>query len=86
MTEAAFYSIGTYDWELGAYTPQIGVDRWHRLTKWELRVAIRQLRSMGYTCHRRRDIDGSYDDNDTNVIVDRTDDMTVEEVIKSWER
>ena len=39
---------------------------------------------MGYTAHRRRDADGSYDDNDFLVLVERTDGMCWKEIRKSW--
>ena len=81
------YSIGTWDTELQAYTPQagllgpsIGIDLW------TLKARMTELRQMCYTVHYRRDADGSHDDNDWAVLIERTDDLTETEVLESWKR
>lgn len=80
----ATYSVGTWDTESQAYTPQ--TERWTNLTLWELRSALRELRQQGYTAHRYRDIYGEHSDNDWAVLVERTDGMTEASILKSWER
>ena len=81
------YSIGTYDTDAQGYTPQSGVSvPAFNITRAQLRRAMKELRGMGYTCHRFRDPDGGHDDNDTSVIIERTDGLPEEEILKSWER
>lgn len=71
---AALYSVGTWDAELEAYTPQVGLSvPCINVPLNVLRQILRELRAMGYSCHRFRDADGSHDDNDTSVLVERTD-------------
>ena len=71
---AALYSIGTWDTDLQAYTPQEGLTVPCINVPWRtLLEVVRQLRGMGYTCHRVRDTDGSHDDNDWSVLIERTD-------------
>jgi len=71
------YSIRTWDGEVQAYTPQDRLSLpWHGLTLWQLRAAMRELRCMGYRCHRRRSPDGDHDDNDSYVLIERSDMQT----------
>jgi hypothetical protein len=70
------YSVRTWDPELQAYTPQIGIEKWQGLSLWELKAALRALRSMGYSAHRSRDDDRGHDDNDWAVLVERDDEQT----------
>lgn len=68
------YSVRTWDTDMDAYTPQAGMSLpWEGLSLWQLRDALRELRSMGYPCHRFRDADGNHCDNDTFVLVERSD-------------
>jgi hypothetical protein len=68
------YSIGTWDSELEAYTPQLGLTvPCINVPLTTMRQVVRELRSMGYTCHRFRDADGEHGDNDTSVLIERTD-------------
>lgn len=68
------YSVGTWDTDLQAYTPQNGLTVPSQNVPWRtLLEVLRQLRRMGYSCHRFRDADGSHDDNDLTVLVERTD-------------
>jgi len=81
------YSVGTWDTDQQAYTPQVGLSVPSlNVPIGTLRQAMRELRRMGYPCHRRRDSDGSYDDNDWAVLVERTDGMSEAEILKIWER
>ena len=41
---------------------------------------------MGYSVHRYRDSDGSYDDNDFFVLIERTDGESVAKILDSWKR
>lgn len=81
----ARYSIGTWDTNEQAFTPQIGVPAFN-LTLYQLRQSMRMLRDRHYSCHRYRDADGSHDDNDTSVLIERTDGMSEAEILESWKR
>ena len=77
MTVPHTYSVRTWDGDEQAYTPQAGLSLpWCGLTLWQLKAALRELRDMGYSCHRTRDHDGGHDDNDWCVLVERDDEMT----------
>ena len=88
MADKPLYSIGTWDTDAQAYTPQpetktpcINVDIQG------LRRHLRELRDEhGYTAHRFRDDDGGHSDNDWSVLVERTDGKSLEEILKDWER
>lgn len=68
------YSVGTWDTDLQAYTPQLGLTvPSQNVPLWTLKEVLRQLRRMGYSAHRYRDADGGHDDNDWCVLVERTD-------------
>jgi hypothetical protein len=68
------YSVGTWDTDEQAYTPQAGLTvPSQNVPLPGLLAVLRQLRSMGYTAHRYRDADGCHDDNDWSVLVERTD-------------
>lgn len=85
MAETPLYSICTWDTDLQSYTPQIDVPAYN-LTIHELRRSMRLLRDRGYSCHRYRDEDGGHDDNDTAVLIERTDGEDPREILKRWER
>ncbi len=85
MSEA-LYSIGTWDTDLQAYSPQPGVPKSINITLHELRAAMKLLRRMGYSCHRFRDADGTHDDNDWMVLIERTDGKSESEIRESWRR
>lgn len=86
MTEP-LYSVGTWDCERQAYTPQRGLSvPAFNITLAQLRQAIRELRQMGYPCHRYRDEDGDYDDNDWAVLVERTDGLHWKVIRRGWDR
>jgi hypothetical protein len=68
------YSVGTFDGELDSYTPQDGLTLpCINIPLSTLREVLRQLREMTYSCRRRRGPGGDYDDNDSSVMVERTD-------------
>lgn len=80
------YSVGTWDTDAQAYTPQDGVPAFN-LTLAELLGSLRLLRrDHGYTAHRTRDEDGGHDNNDWSVLVERTDGKSEDEIRKSWKR
>ena len=56
------------------------------ITRRQLRTAMRELRRMGYSVHRLRDSDGSHYDNDTDVLIERTDGKPDDEILAEWER
>ena len=69
----ARYSVRTWDSDLQAFTPQTGMTIPSQdVTLWELKAALKELRRMGYTAHRRRCPDGWHDDSDASVLVERT--------------
>lgn len=80
------YSIGTYDWSLAIYTPQEGVGPCFNITRSELRKRIHELRAIGYTAHRRGNVRDGHEDNDTNVLIERTDGKPEAEILKGWLR
>lgn len=90
-TSQPLYSIGTWDPELEAFTPQNGVPAFN-LTRKQLVASIRMLQDCGYTCHRfrERDENGDLDDwaydSDTFVMIQRTDGMSEEAILKEWKR
>jgi hypothetical protein len=82
------YSVGTWDCEKQAYTPQKGLSvPSFNITLAQLRQAVRELRRrLGYSCHRYRDSDGDHDDNDWAVLIERTDGAPWREIRKGWRR
>jgi hypothetical protein len=80
------YSIGTWDTDAQAYTPQIGVDKSFNLTVSELRQAMKRLKYLGYSCHRRGNMFTGHEDNDWMVLVERTDGETEAEILEFWKR
>lgn len=83
----ALYSVGTWDTDKQAYTPQRGVTvPSFNCTLQQLRQSIRDLKRLGYSAHRRRDEDGSYDDNDWAVLIERTDGRPWREIRRGWDR
>jgi hypothetical protein len=80
------YSVGTWDTEVQAYTPQYGLAKSFNLSRSELRQAIRELRKCSYSAHRRRGPDGEHDDNDTMVLIERTDGAPESEILDNWRR
>lgn len=79
------YSIGTWDQELEAFTPQVGVPAFN-LTRSQLRQSMKALKRCGYGCYRLRDPDGSHDTNDTWVLIERTDGKSESEILEQWKR
>lgn len=87
MSESVAYSVGTWDTDKQAYTPQRGLSvPSFNITLAQLRQALKELRTMAYKAHRYRDEDGSHDDNDAYVIVERTDGKYWKKVMKEWRR
>lgn len=82
------YSVGTWDTDQQAYTPQAGLTVPCVNVGWRtLLEAMRQLRRRhSYSAHRYRDPNGDHDCNDWAVLVERTDGMTEAEVLESWKR
>jgi hypothetical protein len=66
------YSITTWDYEQQAYTPQQGLSVPSLNVSWRgLLAAVRELKAMGYSCHRVRAAEGTHDDNDCAVMIER---------------
>jgi hypothetical protein len=83
----ALYSVGTWDTDEQAYTPQSGLSvPAFNITLRQLRQAIRELRGMGYTVHYRRDSDGGHQNNDYSVLIERPDGADETEIRKYWRR
>jgi hypothetical protein len=81
----ARYSVGTWDSDEQSYTPQEGIAKSFNITLAELRQAVRDLKQMGYSCHRLRD-DVCYGCNDWAVLIERTDGASEAEILKGWRR
>lgn len=81
------YSVGTWDTFRQAYTPQSGLSvPSFNMTGRQLLQAVRELRRIGYSLHRRRDADGDYEDNDPMVLIERTDGLHWKKIRRSWDR
>lgn len=81
------YSIGTWDTKKQAYTPQRGLSvPSFNITRGQLRQAMKELRELGYSVHRYRAADGTHDDNDWCVLIERTDGRHWKEIRKNWKR
>lgn len=80
------YSVGTYDWNEHAYTPQEGAPNSMNIPFRDLRPILHALRDMGYSAHRRGNIRDRSDDNDSNVLIERTDGKPESEILKGWKR
>jgi hypothetical protein len=86
LVSKAVYSVGTWDPEAQAYTPQIGVGPSINVDWRGLLRVMRNLRAAGYSAHRTRDERGDHEDNDWTVLVERTDGLTDAEVLEDWKR
>ena len=65
------YSVGTWDMDLQAYTPQEGLTvPSQNVDIHGLRRALKELRRLGYSCHY---CSKRHWDNDCAVLVERTD-------------
>lgn len=90
MTEP-LYSIGTWDSELQAYSPHKDLPAFN-LTRKQLVEVMRALRKDGYRCHRYRwrneagELTSESWDNDTSVLIERTDGKDPELIQEDWER
>lgn len=80
------YSVGTWDTDQQAYTPQVGVGRSINISFRGLVRVMRRLRRLGYSAHRIRNDEGDHYDNDTSVLVERTDGISRVEVLEAWKR
>jgi hypothetical protein len=70
----ALYSVGTWNTDEQAYTPQAGLTvPSQNVDIHGLRRVLKELRGMGYSAHRYRDSNGEHDRNDWCVLVERTD-------------
>ena len=81
------YSVGSWDTDIQAYSPQEGLS----VPSFNVPLAvlvkiIRELRTMGYSCHRFRDADGGHEDNDWSVLIERTDGKPEEKIREEWRR
>lgn len=83
----SFYSVGTYDRDLQAYTPQLGLSVPSlNITLAELRQAVRELRRVHcYGAYRVRDTDGDRY-SDPEVLIERTDGEPEAEILERWKR
>jgi hypothetical protein len=80
------YSIGTWDMDLQAFTPQSGLKNCMNISRDVLKTRMRALRCMGYSVHRRGNIHDGHDDNDTSVLIERTDGKPESEIMENWKR
>lgn len=81
------YSIGTWDTNEQSYMPQADMrNPCINVDIHGLRRALTELRrEHGYAANRIR-FDNGERDSDWSVLVERTDGMPVEEILKQWER
>lgn len=65
------YTVTTWDMDEESFTRQLGmIEPWENLTIWQLKAALKELRTMGYDCHYLRDKNGNHDANDFSVCVE----------------
>jgi hypothetical protein len=87
VAETVLYSVGTWDMERQAYTPQRGLSvPSFNITLAQLRQAVRELKRMGYGSYRLRGPDGSHDTNDPAVLIERTDGKCWKNIMREWKR
>ena len=68
------YSIGTWDTDEQAYTPQVGLSvPSQNVPLSVVKRVLTELREMGYSAHRFRDANGEHNNNDWSILVERTD-------------
>lgn len=85
--QTPLYSIGTWDTHRQAFTPHRGLSvPSFNITILQLRVAMRELQETGYRCHRYRGLNGGEEDNDTSVIIERTDGQPWLDIRRGWNR
>lgn len=84
MTQT-LYSIGTWDSDIGCFTPQVDVPS-IGLTRKQLVESMRMLQSMGYSCHRTGNTSQVCRDSDPSVLIERTDGLSEETILKGWGR
>lgn len=81
------YSVGTWDTNAQAFTPQTGLTVPCVNVPWRtLLECMRQLRRMGYAADRYRDADGGHETNDPMVLVERTDGKPESVILDEWRR
>jgi hypothetical protein len=80
------YSVGTWNTDEQAYTPQAGLKNCLNITRAELRTRIGALRCMGYSAHRKGNVRDGHDDNDWTVLIERTDGKPKSEILEDWKR
>lgn len=69
----ARYDVLTWDADQNGWTPQDGLENESQgVDIHGLRRVLRELRGFGYSCHRVRESDGTYD-SDPSVLVERVD-------------
>lgn len=87
MSTEPLYSVGTWDAEAQGYTPQPEMRNQCINVTWRgLLAALRELRrEHGYEAYRVRWEDGSRD-SDWSVLVERTDGLPLEDILRQWER
>ena len=64
------YTVRTWDSDLEDFTPHDAQSQ--NITLWQVRSVLRDLRRLGYSCHRVRMPHGGYD-SDPSVLVERVD-------------
>jgi hypothetical protein len=83
----ALYSIGVWDMDEQAFTaPDFLPMATMNISRGKLRAAMHLLRDRGFSVHRFRDADGSHDDNDPQVMIERTGGRCPARILESWKR
>lgn len=87
MRSEPLYSVGTWDTDKQAFTPQHGLSvPSFNITRSQLRQAVRELRRMKYQVKRVRDADGKHWESDPSVFIERTDGKNWKEIMKGWRK
>lgn len=86
MSSIPLYSVGTWDMDAQAYTPQVGLSVPSvNIDVRQLRRAMKELREMGYSCWRTRNARGDHD-SDWSVLIERTDGEPEPVILERWRR
>lgn len=81
--EVPLYSVATMDGD--GYTPQAGLSvPSFNITLYQLRIAIRELREMGYGCHRVGNARDGHEDFSPCTAIMRTDGLSESAIRKRF--
>jgi hypothetical protein len=81
-SQQTLYSVGTFDPELNAFTPQCGIEKSINLTRGELREVLKLLRNK--YCYAANYSSNNPTNSDPYVFVERTDGESENSILERW--